>query len=638
MFGPSPRAILFFPILEFVLSHSRNQFERDLELSPRPFTGVVVRPLSQIFSHHDSIPSRQPTNRARQFDWKSEKVLLRRLLDIHTTMSNVYATEPEPTGRVVFQTTHGPIDVQLWCRECPDTTKLFMQLCMDGFYDDMIFHRIMDTFLIQTGAIRLKGQPQAFDKEYRQKVEADVALDRRRYEAHSRLRFNHRGQLAMALEVDKKDDTDSRSNGNGDAEMSLQPQFFITLDEAPYLDSKHVLFGTIRGPTIYNALRIGKLEVDESNPDYAPRIKSVKIVENPIHKDLVPHPSPPWKDDANPNGEDGEDRKEKKKQKKKKNRKGKKDLNVLSFGDEVEDEAVIESGIRSSHDVVSSMKKEVDDEVQEAAQREAGRSSDGRKEKRKSKSERHKSKRSTESRTQGSTSEKADADGGSVRESPAETNVASKRSREGNKQRSKAQEARESHREGSGRVRNAVSESEETAVGPPKTKKPKLSAIEARRAKYTSRSKQSKTEREDKTMARLFSFQSKVRQQVSDSKATDRKSGQDDSLAARMMRKADKSSRFQGGADETTETYHGQVLERDDSDDADVGDWMTTKFKCKRHIDHASRMEEQRGGDGRSVDDYAIVQDHDSKSHRNKGRNNPKSDRHERRRRRRHDR
>jgi peptidyl-prolyl cis-trans isomerase SDCCAG10 len=61
-------------------------------------------------------------------------------------MSSVYATEPASSGKVLFETTHGPLEIQLWCRECPTITKLFLQLCMDGFYDGMIFHRIVPDF------------------------------------------------------------------------------------------------------------------------------------------------------------------------------------------------------------------------------------------------------------------------------------------------------------------------------------------------------------------------------------------------------------------------------------------------------------------------------------------------------------
>jgi len=151
-------------------------------------------------------------------------------------MSSVYATEPATAGRVVFETSDGPLEIHLWSRECPQTTRLFLQLCLDGFYNDMVFHRVINDFMIQTGALRhdsssaapiSMSSPEA--ASYRKSVGAVQALDRRQYEVNSRIRFNHRGQVAMALGVKDTDDAED-----------LQPQFFITLDEAPYLDGKHV--------------------------------------------------------------------------------------------------------------------------------------------------------------------------------------------------------------------------------------------------------------------------------------------------------------------------------------------------------------------------------------------------------------
>jgi hypothetical protein len=51
-----------------------------------------------------------------------------------------------------------------------------------------------------------------------------------------------------------------------------------------------------------------------------------------------------------------------------------------------------------------------------------------------------------------------------------------------------------------------------------------------------------------------------------------------------------------------SETYTGQVLEKDDEDFVDTKDWHLGKLKFRKHIDDLYRM----GGDGRSLDDYRV--------------------------------
>lgn len=66
-------------------------------------------------------------------------------------MSTVYVLEPPTKGKVVLDTTHGPLDIELWPKEAPKAVRNFVQLCVDGYYDNTIFHRIIKGFLIQGG-------------------------------------------------------------------------------------------------------------------------------------------------------------------------------------------------------------------------------------------------------------------------------------------------------------------------------------------------------------------------------------------------------------------------------------------------------------------------------------------------------
>jgi peptidyl-prolyl cis-trans isomerase SDCCAG10 len=506
-------------------------------------------------------------------------------------MSSVYTTEPVTSGRVILETSDGPLEIRLWCRECPHTTRLFLQLCLDGFYKDMVFHRIVNNFLIQTGALRHSSSEHASismsspeARSYREAIKASAALERRQYEVNSRIRFNHRGQVAMALGVEDADDVED-----------LQPQFFITLEDAPYLDGKHVCFGTISGPTVFNALRIGRSEVDENTHQpldlpNATRILSAKIVENPIHEDLVPQPKVPWR----------VVRKESKQEKKKK-RKGKYDTNVLSFGDEFDEENAMpkaKKGMQSSHDVVESemLSKTVDEEVKGVVLDDS-----------------HPPENSTKGKA--IKRQRVDLDDGSDNNSQLNEDKLSSHQNTSKKQddNSISYEKKE--------IKPTDSVSQQATKPIPDSNKeksteipaPKSSAVEARRLQY-SKGKKSKKEREEETLAKLMAFRSTVKQQVEEKKSSKGQSAekqQDDSLAARMARKAQKAddSVKVYGSEEQVPTYHGQVLESDDEDE-DNGkmakqSWLATSFKCRRHVDHDSRPD--LGGDGRAADDYEVI-------------------------------
>jgi len=174
-----------------------------------------------------------------------------------------YVTEPPTAGKVLLQTSYGPIDIELWSKEAPKATRNFVQLCLEGYYNQSIFHRVVKNYLVQTGdptgsgfgGESIYGAP--FSDEY-----------------HSRLRFSHRGIVACAS---------FEKNKNGS-------QFFITLDIAPELNKKNTIFGKVTGDSFFNLLRFNSLEVDSNDrPVKPPRIISVEVLWNPF-EDIVPRP------------------------------------------------------------------------------------------------------------------------------------------------------------------------------------------------------------------------------------------------------------------------------------------------------------------------------------------------------------
>jgi peptidyl-prolyl cis-trans isomerase B (cyclophilin B) len=113
-----------------------------------------------------------------------------------------------------LQTNHGAVEVELFADAAPKTVDNFVKLARDGFYDGVIFHRVIPDFMIQGGdptGTGSGGPGYTFEDEFNQ---------------HKVVR----GALAMA---------NAGPNTNGS-------QFFIVVaDACPWLDGKHTVFGRV---------------------------------------------------------------------------------------------------------------------------------------------------------------------------------------------------------------------------------------------------------------------------------------------------------------------------------------------------------------------------------------------------------
>jgi cyclophilin family peptidyl-prolyl cis-trans isomerase len=121
-------------------------------------------------------------------------------------------------------TSMGAIEVELFDEDAPKTVENFTKLAGDGFYDGLIFHRVIPDFMIQGGCPRGDGTG---DPGYKFEDE---------FNDHAIVR----GTLAMA---------NAGPNTNGS-------QFFIvTADATPWLDGKHTAFGqVIAGQDVVDAI------------------------------------------------------------------------------------------------------------------------------------------------------------------------------------------------------------------------------------------------------------------------------------------------------------------------------------------------------------------------------------------------
>lgn len=148
----------------------------------------------------------------------------------------------------VMKTDAGEMEITLFADKVPTTVNNFVFLAREGYYDDVIFHRVIDNFMAQSGdptGTGMGGPGYKFGDEF-----------------HPKLRHDSPGVLSMA---------NAGPNTNGS-------QFFITHVATPHLDNKHSVFGQIsagldilfaipaRDPSNRNAeaIKILSIEIRES--------------------------------------------------------------------------------------------------------------------------------------------------------------------------------------------------------------------------------------------------------------------------------------------------------------------------------------------------------------------------------------
>ena len=147
------------------------------------------------------------------------KRLILCLLFVGICAVNVNAQNLEKEKNVVIlETTQGNVEIRLMPEAAPKTCENFTKLIEKGYYDGIIFHRVIKNFMIQggdpTGTGR--GGESVWGKPFEDEVAKEVTFDKK-------------GILAMA---------NAGPNTNGS-------QFFITTAQTPWLNMRHTIFGEV---------------------------------------------------------------------------------------------------------------------------------------------------------------------------------------------------------------------------------------------------------------------------------------------------------------------------------------------------------------------------------------------------------
>lgn len=119
---------------------------------------------------------------------------------------------------IVLQTNQGDVEITLFWDEAPKTCENFTTHIANGYYDGLIFHRVIKDFMIQGGDPT--GTGMGGESIWGKPFEDECVRD---------LKFDKKGLLAMA-------NAGPGTNGS---------QFFITTAETPWLHMKHTIFGEV---------------------------------------------------------------------------------------------------------------------------------------------------------------------------------------------------------------------------------------------------------------------------------------------------------------------------------------------------------------------------------------------------------
>lgn len=199
-----------------------------------------------LFSRREPV---EPEDATKGRDVFNEKPPPEELMAVSDIGKAVTTSLPD---NVILHTTLGDLHVRLYPEECPKTVENFTTHCRNGYYDNLIFHRVIKGFMIQT------GDPLG-DGTGGQSIWGYEFED----EFHKSLRHDRPFTLSMA---------NAGPNTNGS-------QFFITTVATPWLDNKHTVFGrVVKGMDVVQGIE--KVKTDKNDKPY----QDIKILNVTVPK------------------------------------------------------------------------------------------------------------------------------------------------------------------------------------------------------------------------------------------------------------------------------------------------------------------------------------------------------------------
>tara|TARA_Y100000996_G_C22245503_1_gene529567 strand:- start:42 stop:596 length:555 start_codon:yes stop_codon:yes gene_type:complete len=156
---------------------------------------------------------------------------------IFSLLTNNLASETN----MIIKTKHGDIEIELYEKVAPNHVKRFLKLANDGKYDNVVFHRVIDGFMAQTGDVKY-GKTDSPDFNLELAGTGGSTLPNVKAEFSNIA--HERGTLSAARSADPN---------------SFNSQFFICFEPSPHLDRQYSAFGkVIKGMEFVDKIKKGE--------------------------------------------------------------------------------------------------------------------------------------------------------------------------------------------------------------------------------------------------------------------------------------------------------------------------------------------------------------------------------------------
>ena len=159
---------------------------------------------------------------------------------------------------MILKLKYGEVEIELYPEKAPNHVKRFKELADQGKYDNVVFHRVIDGFMAQTGDVKFGNSS---DKNFNLSLAGTGGSDLPDLKAEFSDIPHTRGVLSAARSADPD---------------SANSQFFICFEAAPHLDRQYSAFGkVVKGMEFIDMIKRGEPNSGSvSNPDKIISLKS----------------------------------------------------------------------------------------------------------------------------------------------------------------------------------------------------------------------------------------------------------------------------------------------------------------------------------------------------------------------------